>query len=118
MKDLRAVEAVIIRANRVLLLQRKSGTWQFVTGGAEEGETIEAALKREIKEETGMTDTRVVRKLGDRRITVTGKQVKIESFLVMANTVTVDVEHNPDGEHIDYKWVWLTDAAKDLHYDD
>lgn len=55
------VEAIIFRrsdsAIEYLLLKRlpeRNGFWQPVTGGVEEGETQEEALRREIKEETGV----------------------------------------------------------------
>jgi 8-oxo-dGTP pyrophosphatase MutT (NUDIX family) len=55
------VEAIIFRRNgtriQYLLLKRlpqKNGFWQPVTGGIEEGETLEEALRREITEETGV----------------------------------------------------------------
>jgi 8-oxo-dGTP pyrophosphatase MutT (NUDIX family) len=55
------VEAIIFRRNdkriEYLLLKRlpqRNGFWQPVTGGMEEGETREEALRREIMEETGV----------------------------------------------------------------
>ena len=55
------VEAMIFRRNgskvEYLLLKRlpeRNGFWQPVTGGVEEGETREEALRREIREETGI----------------------------------------------------------------
>jgi 8-oxo-dGTP pyrophosphatase MutT (NUDIX family) len=57
------VEAIIFRRNgnviEYLLLKRlpeRNGFWQPVTGGVEEGETREEALRREIREETGVID--------------------------------------------------------------
>lgn len=42
---------------RFLMLKRpehRGGFWQPVTGGVEDGETIEAAARRELEEETGL----------------------------------------------------------------
>ena len=57
------VEAIIYRRNNskieYLLLKRqpeRNGFWQPVTGGVEEGETREEALRREVTEETGITN--------------------------------------------------------------
>jgi len=57
------VEAILYkRSNKkieYLLLKRTSerrGFWQPITGGLEEGETKTEALKREIKEETGINN--------------------------------------------------------------
>jgi 8-oxo-dGTP pyrophosphatase MutT (NUDIX family) len=55
------VEAIIFRRNddkiEYLLLKRlpeRNGFWQPVTGGVEEGETRDEALRREVMEETGV----------------------------------------------------------------
>ena len=55
------VEAIVFRRNsntiEYLLLKRlpdRNGFWQPVTGGLEEGETLVEALRREIREETGI----------------------------------------------------------------
>ena len=57
------VEAILFRKNEgeieYLILKRKQergGFWQPITGGLEEGETLMEALRREIKEETGITN--------------------------------------------------------------
>jgi 8-oxo-dGTP pyrophosphatase MutT (NUDIX family) len=57
------VEAIIYRRNNnkieYLLLKRqpeRNGFWQPITGGMEEGETREEALRREVTEETGVTN--------------------------------------------------------------
>jgi ADP-ribose pyrophosphatase YjhB (NUDIX family) len=52
------VGALIIRRNSILLVQRArnplKGYWSLPGGLIEPGETIEAALKREVLEETGL----------------------------------------------------------------
>jgi 8-oxo-dGTP diphosphatase len=53
------VKGVIFRDNRVLLLRRREdlalhpGVWDLPGGGLEEGESLEGALLREVREETG-----------------------------------------------------------------
>lgn len=43
-----------------LLLRYRSGHWEFPRGHIEEGETQEQAARREIKEETGIKDLKII----------------------------------------------------------
>ena len=54
------VAALIRRGEKFMICRRpegkaRAGLWEFVGGKAEEGETLEAALIRECKEEIGVT---------------------------------------------------------------
>ncbi|MCQ2799941.1 MAG: (deoxy)nucleoside triphosphate pyrophosphohydrolase [Bacilli bacterium] len=55
MKSIEVVAAIIIKENEIFVTQRGygdfKGMWEFPGGKIEPGETKEAALKREIKEE-------------------------------------------------------------------
>lgn len=55
MKTIEVVAAIIVEENKVLATQRGygefQGGWEFPGGKVELGETLESALKREIKEE-------------------------------------------------------------------
>lgn len=63
MKTIKVVAAIIIHDGKVFATQRGYGEfkdgWEFPGGKVEEGETLEAALVREIKEELD-TDIEVV----------------------------------------------------------
>jgi ADP-ribose pyrophosphatase YjhB (NUDIX family) len=56
-----AVAALIVRNDHVLLTLRhnppRAGRWSFPGGVQELGETLEAAVRREVQEETGLTLT-------------------------------------------------------------
>lgn len=55
MKTVHVAAAIIKKGNKVLIAKRKkgefAGLWEFPGGKVEEGESFEAALKREILEE-------------------------------------------------------------------
>ena len=59
----RVVEAIVFRRTdpvRFLLLRRtpaRGGWWQAVTGSVEDGEDLETAARREVREETGLAAT-------------------------------------------------------------
>jgi len=54
-------------APRILLLKHSSGKWMLPKGTIEEGETPEAVALREVREETGISNVRVVADLGEER---------------------------------------------------
>lgn len=61
----KAARAIIIEDGKILVMHRNKYGEEYYTlvgGRVQEGETVEAALKREVKEETGLdiTDARLV----------------------------------------------------------
>jgi 8-oxo-dGTP pyrophosphatase MutT (NUDIX family) len=54
-----AVRAVAIDGDRLLLLRSRHGDYKFPGGGVDSGEDLEAALRRELREECGVTESDV-----------------------------------------------------------
>ncbi len=52
---------------RVLLLQHETGKWMLPKGTIEAGETPEAVALREVAEETGIRNVRIIADLGEER---------------------------------------------------
>ena len=59
-----AVRAVIFQDQKILLVQSNRGDYKFPGGGVEMDESHEAALLREVAEETGYVNGMVIEKMG------------------------------------------------------
>ncbi len=115
------VEAIIFRRNdtriEYLLLKRlpqKDGFWQPVTGGMEEGESLEEALRREIREETGVENLVAVLEdlyffeFSDPKLSqeyVYGVEVSPSEQIVIDRK-----------EHSEFRWCSYRDALQMLHW--
>lgn len=96
---------VLIRENKCLILGSAEfpGLWDLPGGRIEIGEARDAALKREILEETGLTKVRIIDFVGyhlrytERR----HRPVCNTVMLIENNTGTVKLS----SEHLQYKWV-------------
>ncbi|HUV98375.1 MAG TPA: NUDIX pyrophosphatase [Candidatus Paceibacterota bacterium] len=115
------VEAIIFRREggkvEYLLLKRRperNGFWQPVTGGVEEGETREEALRREVMEETGVKSMVAV---------IEGLYYFEFSDPNLNQEHVYGVEVSPseeivlDGEeHSEYRWCSFHEALQLLHW--
>lgn len=62
--DRTAVRAIILKDNKILMVRSNHGFFKLPGGGVEEGESQVEALLREVAEETGFLNLKVIEKLG------------------------------------------------------
>ena len=115
------VEAIIFRrnSNRIeyLLLKRlpeRNGFWQPVTGGVEEGETLTEALRREIREETGIENlVRVIEDIYYFEFSDPNLNKEYVYGVEVASTEVVVLDRK---EHSEYRWCGIKDALQLLSW--
>lgn len=101
-----AVKGVIINQGKILLVQRASadavggGTWECAGGKIEFGEGLEAALVREINEETGLAVTVDSLLYAASFLTDPARQVVIITYLCRSGEQAIRLSE----EHTDYRW--------------
>jgi 8-oxo-dGTP pyrophosphatase MutT (NUDIX family) len=105
-------------------INRKGGHWEFAKGHIEEGEDYFKTVKREVAEETGLKDIRIIpgfkehikyffkqkKVSGDKK---TAWIFKLVTFFV-AETKTKEIKLSP--EHIGFVWLPYEEALKKITY--
>jgi len=115
------VEAIIFRRknNKIeyLLLKRtpeRNGFWQPVTGGLEEGETREEALRREVIEETGVK--KFIRAIGSLYYFEFSDPNPNQEYVYgveISPSEEIVLDRN---EHSEYRWCSFQEALQLLHW--
>jgi 8-oxo-dGTP pyrophosphatase MutT (NUDIX family) len=112
--------AVIYRRNaepRYLLLKYryKSEYWDFPKGNVEKGETLEETVRREVKEETGIEDIKLLPGFKEKISYFykrEGQTIYKEVVYFLAETWTAAVKISK--EHIGFEWVDFETARERL----
>ena len=78
------------------------GIFELPSGKVEEGETLEGALSRELKEETGLTIKKIINYISSfDYVSKSGKKTRQFNFLIEVKE-PIDIKLN---EHETYKWI-------------
>ena len=111
-----AVGAVILDDDRVLLVKRGQeplkGAWSLPGGGVEIGETLDAALAREVLEETGLSvDVGEVVEVLDRVQLDADGRVEYHYVIIdyLCRPWTDRLSHGSDAD--DVRWMKIADLA-------
>ena len=119
--------AVVFRKEKgkiyYLLLHYPSGArtpkdyFDFPKGHLEKGETEIAAAKREIKEETGLTDIEITEGFKEWiKYFFRFKEKNILKFVTFYLARTKEKEVRVSSEHTGYKWLTFKDALAELKF--
>jgi 8-oxo-dGTP diphosphatase len=97
--------------NKVLIIQRSEGDslpgkWDLPGGNLEFLENMEEAIKREIREETGLISKKVER-IGIQEIVVRDRRKHF--LLLLYKTKVASGKVKLSSEHRDFKWIKLSD---------
>jgi 8-oxo-dGTP pyrophosphatase MutT (NUDIX family) len=119
--------AIVFRKERkeikYLLLYKKAhnsyrAQWNFPRGWIEEGESLQDTAKREIEEETGITELEFLKGFKE-NIHFTyrreGELIKKDAIYLLAKTKTVKVTLS--FEHDDYGWFFFDNAVERLTFE-
>ena len=114
-------------APHYLLLHYHSGHWEFAKGHIEEGENPEEAAKREIREETGIKDIKIIPGFKEYSKYFFKKSYGLEGeakknapwvfklvVFFIAKTDEKDVKIS--SEHIGFAWLPIEEALKKITY--
>lgn len=101
---------------KILVLKRNSGhdvhefKWELVYGRIAQGEDVETGLRRELTEETGLTEITVVQAIRVWHI-YRGEEVPEKEVIGVSYYVTTPQEKvQISSEHLEYRWVTPEEA--------
>jgi putative (di)nucleoside polyphosphate hydrolase len=116
------VAAVVVNNEGLVLLCERSdtpGAWQFPQGGIDEGENTEQALFREILEEIGTDQIKIIGKLDSairyewpKELYVRGYrgQDQIYYLVTLESSAKINLQSHDKPEFMSYKWLSAADC--------
>jgi 8-oxo-dGTP pyrophosphatase MutT (NUDIX family) len=107
-----------VRNSRLFLLLQNAGRWDFPKGGMEKGESEMQTVVREVKEETGLTDLKIVpgfRKVIEYFYRREGKNIHKQVVYLLG--VTDEEKVKISFEHQGYGWFPYREALERATYD-
>ncbi|MDD5171416.1 MAG: NUDIX hydrolase [Candidatus ainarchaeum sp.] len=103
------VYMVLFNKDRILLLKRENGFWEFPGGGVDWGEDPRDAAIRETREETGLTAHDASFVMITSATYPKGEDEKHSVYIVYkGQTDGLDVRMS--SEHVEHRWLGLSEA--------
>ncbi len=105
---------------QILLLQDLKDRWSIPKGHVEAGETLEQTALREVTEETGLQELKIVDKLDKIHFfyRMRGKLIFMTTFIFLIESTKLDEVVLPESSEgiVDVKWFDETTACEILEY--
>ncbi len=117
MRKEKSAGAIVFRKEggeiKYLVLMRNPKYWDLPKGNIEEGEKEEETVKREVSEETGINDIKIIPNFKESEhyfYRLEGELVSKDVIFFLAETQTENVKISK--EHEGYEWFTFDDAVK------
>ena len=113
-----SIGAVVFNANQFLLLKYGLGHWGLVKGHKEKGETVKQTIMRELREETGISQAKILKGFKESfsynyRFRGNSFFKTVTCYLIESNIKEIKLSY----EHEDYKWLPYNKAIKKATHD-
>ena len=100
-----------------LLLHYEAGHWDFVKGNIDDGEDEMDTATRELKEETGITDIRIINGFRGKIVYFYKRDgVLVRKEVIFFAGTTKESEIKLSFEHVGFKWAYYNESMKILTY--
>jgi len=108
-KQVACAGGIVLYMDQVLLIRQNGNSWSLPKGHVDPGETLETAARREIQEESGVSDIRVIKALPSYkrfRLSLSGgDDVSEEKTMTMFLCETTDPRLAPEEAHSQAFWI-------------
>lgn len=112
---------ILNREGKLLMVEQHGNSWSFPKGGVEKGESLLEAARREIAEETGITDLHYLGELGSYERYSIGKEgvgenrdwpLRKRTLFLFRTDTAIGTPNDPDGEITDVRWATVEEALQ------
>ena len=114
LEDYKAIGAIFIKDKKILMMDHvKFNFWTVPIGKAEKNETVEQALKKEIKEELNITVKKFkLISIWKRTFANAGKQIKTENYLYLIENYSGTIKNNEPHKHRSIEYMSIKEIRK------